>query len=266
MVSQTSILFMAISAFLSLAVPIGALIYCKKKNISWKPVLIGVLIFILFSQVLEGLLNLFVLKSGSWTDNPYLYALYGGTAAGVFEEVGRLVGFIYLLKKYRKWKDGVAYGIGHGGIEAILIGVIAGIQNISMSTMINSGSFDQVIKAANGDPALLENVREQLISAPSYMFLMGGFERIAAFVLQIALSILVLYAVKNRKAIYLFLAIFIHAAIDFVALLAKELEWSIFVPEGLLLIVAIAAFVFIKRSKRMFDGYSINKDQNTITP
>ena len=57
-------------------------------------------------------------------ENPYVFAIYGGLTAGIFEELGRFVAFFFLLKKYLDYKDGFAYGIGHGGIESILVGGI----------------------------------------------------------------------------------------------------------------------------------------------
>ncbi|SDN27503.1 Uncharacterized membrane protein YhfC [Fictibacillus solisalsi] len=257
MVSQTSIIFMILAIIVSIAVPVITLIYFRRKQAPWKPVLIGILIFILFSQVLEKFLHVYVLNTNTQAaelmKNSYLYAFYGGLAAGIFEEFGRYVGFCFLLKKYREWKDGIAYGIGHGGIEAILIGAFAAFQNILMANLINSGGFERLAGAPGQDPNILMGIKDQLVNTSSYMFLLGGFERIAAFVLQIALSIIVLYAVKSKKPLYLLYAILIHAAIDFVAVLSKSLEWSVWIPEGMLLVIALLSIVFIKKSKSWFD-------------
>jgi uncharacterized membrane protein YhfC len=62
LVSQWSITFMIGSVILSVLVPIISLIYFyKKRKTSWKPVLIGVLIFIVFSQLIGKLVNTYVL-------------------------------------------------------------------------------------------------------------------------------------------------------------------------------------------------------------
>ena len=45
------------------------------------------------------------------------YALFLGFTAGLFEEVGRYLAFTTILKKRLDWKNAVAFGIGHGGIE-----------------------------------------------------------------------------------------------------------------------------------------------------
>ncbi|SMO69773.1 Putative membrane peptidase family [Melghirimyces algeriensis] len=118
MVSSWSVFFMILTLMLSLTFPIIVLSYLyKKKQVSLKPILIGAAIFVIFSQSIERILNLYILQTTEWFNNPYLYAIYGGLAAGLFEESGRFLGFRYLLKNHRGWKDGLSYGIGHGGID-----------------------------------------------------------------------------------------------------------------------------------------------------
>lgn len=258
MVSQLSMVFMGLSALLSVAVPVVCFIYFyKKTKLSWKTVIVGLLVFILFSQVLGGVVNTYVLKGNSSTaailNNRYLYALYGGLSAGFFEEMGRLVGFYYLLKKYREWKDGIGYAIGHGGIEAILIGVFAGIQNLLMSNMINSGGFERLLTTNNNSTLLA--IKEQLVNTSSYMYLMIGVERISAFIIQIALSLLVLYGVKNnKKFLFVLYAIIIHASVDFVVVFSQSLGLHVLIIEGMLIAMAIVSIFVIKRFKVLFEG------------
>ncbi|UJL46812.1 YhfC family intramembrane metalloprotease [Virgibacillus sp. NKC19-16] len=125
MIDTVSIIFMALEGILAIGVPLFCTIYfIRKYRISWKPILIGIMVFIVFSQILEQMLHRYVFginpSLSEWLKNPYLFALYGCLATGVFEEIGRYIGFRYLLKKYRDWKDGIAYGIGHGGVEVLL--------------------------------------------------------------------------------------------------------------------------------------------------
>lgn len=108
--------------------------------------------------------------------------------AGLFEQTGRFLAFRYTIKGKTAWKDGLAYGIGHGGIESILIGVFAAL------------SQEKVYLVAN--PAV---------------FALPGIERVMALATQIALSLLVLYGIKTGKIRYLFFAILGHASLDFFA-------------------------------------------------
>ncbi|MFL0197461.1 YhfC family intramembrane metalloprotease [Clostridium sp. WILCCON 0269] len=264
MVSSTSIMFLVVSLIISVGAPVGLLAYFYKKyKISIKSVLVGVLIFVIFSQILEKLLHYFVLTKNLQTavllKNPWLFMIYGGLAAGIFEEVGRYVGFKFLLKGQRDWKDGIAYGIGHGGIEAILIGGVGSIQNIVYSNLINSGTFEKVL-SVKVPASMLATIKNSLVNTPFYMFGFIGIERILVLPLQIALSLVVLYGIKKDKKIYLLYAIIIHAIIDFPAALyqAGKVK-SIFLVEGGVLVIAIISLIFIIKSKGLFNRISSEK-------
>jgi len=129
-----SIFFMCISVFISVLLPIILALYFNKKyNALLKAVFVGALIFIVF-QPLTRIQILRYLQSTNWFNynmvvNPWIIALIAGFSAGIFENIGRFVGFKLLLKNELEWKNGIAYGIGHGGIEAILF---AGIPFINL--------------------------------------------------------------------------------------------------------------------------------------
>lgn len=176
-------------------------------------------------------------------ENPWIFGLYGGLAAGIFEESGRLFGYKLLLKGRTEWKDGVAYGIGHGGIEAILVGGLSAAQSLYFSYLLNAGNLPQALEQFSGI----------LTGTSPYLFMVSGIERMFALALQVALSILVLYAVRTKKWRYFFLAIAIHAAIDFpAALYQKGIISNVWTIEASLAVIAAACLFFIVRSKKMF--------------
>lgn len=125
MVSPTSILFMGISAIVCFLFPVIVFLYFKRKEkINLRPVFIGIIVFLVFTQILEKLVHLFVIGN-NLIHNSILFSIYGALAAGIFEEIGRFLAFKTILKDNHEWKDGLAYGLGHGGIEVIIIGAIA---------------------------------------------------------------------------------------------------------------------------------------------
>ena len=236
-VSAAAILFMAVSIVLSILLPVGAVIWLAvKKKLSLKAVLWGALLFPVFALGLEGQ-GLHRLVFGAFPGlptHPYLFGLYGGLAAGVFEETARLIGFRWLIrvKPDESPYTGISYGLGHGGIEAILLGGTASISNLVFSLMINSGSV----------PAGLESSVQQLLGLQPYIFLFTGVERVFAVVLQISLSMIVLKAVTERKYWYYALAILIHAAIDFPAVLYQTgIIQNLLILEGMVAVFAVAA-------------------------
>ncbi len=108
-----------VTAFL---LPVLAFMLLRKKSggFSWRSAFVGAAVFVVFSQVLEKLLHVYVFTMNpttmKWMDNAWIYALYGGLAAGLFEELGRYAGFKLLLRRNRTRLDGLSFGTGHGGV------------------------------------------------------------------------------------------------------------------------------------------------------
>jgi uncharacterized membrane protein YhfC len=86
--------------------------------------------------------NIVVTNFPNYADHPWLFGMYGGMAAGLFEEMGRFLLFTRLLKKYHDYRSGISFGIGWGGIEAIVLMLAAMVPNILFSFMINAGTLE----------------------------------------------------------------------------------------------------------------------------
>lgn len=215
-VSGISITFMMMSFIICVFVPIIACTYLKrKKEASLKSFWIGVLTFLVFAMFLEQILHVIVLTA--WPDlqsdpsKVLLKAAYGGMAAAAFEEMGRYVAMKFFMKKRMFKKEAIMYGIGHGGVEAIIIGGLAGISNIATAISVNTGSLDAVIQS--GDQAVISTI-EQMVALPAWQFLLTGVERLSAMTLHVCLSYLVYLAVKYKKIEYLSMALVIHFLVD----------------------------------------------------
>lgn len=257
MVSQGVISAMYMNVFISIFLPIVLLIIFKKKwNVSIKVFLVGMLTFFVFAILLEGLLHS-VVVTDKLTKQPFLYMLYGGLSAGIFEEVGRYFMFAVMIKQYRDWKDGLAFGLGHGGFEAV---VVAGLNNVlflSMATMMNSGNMEEMLNTAEL-VAAFEPIKESLLQANVLETILAGVERISALAIQMGLSILVLYSITSGRKLYLLYAILIHAVIDFpAALFQTGVFTNIYVLEIIILVFAAMSVVWIIQSRKLFTEKSV---------
>lgn len=211
MISTGTMVVMGIAGLLSVLLPfIFILVLRRRFKIQWVPILIGAGIFILFAMVLEQITHMFVLRPEAdgtvplIADSPWLYVLYGVLAAGIFEETGRLFAFLLMKRKYKIVDSAVSYGIGHGGIEAIIIVGLGMLNSIIIGIMINSGGTI----AENLPPGTAET----LSGTPIYMYILSIIERVFAITVHIALSVLVWVAVMRKKKWWLFpLAIVLHA-------------------------------------------------------
>ncbi|MFL0246683.1 YhfC family intramembrane metalloprotease [Candidatus Clostridium stratigraminis] len=262
MVSNLSLAGMIFTLLVSFLLPIGLIIYAKKRYSAYFiTIAMGALIFFVFALVLEQLFHFYVLKLNGTTrtlmGNTWIYAIYGGLAAGIFEETGRLIAFNFFSKKHWQWKDGFAYGIGHGGIEAILLAGLTASNNLIYSLTINKGNFSALI-GSKLPIATAEQVKNALINTDWYLFFVSGLERCFAISIQIGLSILVLYAVKNRKYIYYIIAILLHALVDFPAVLAQRGILSIWVVEGVAFTSCIIGIYWVIKSKKIFKADNIS--------
>lgn len=83
-------------------------------------------------------------------------------------------------------------------------------------------------------------------------------ERCFAISIHIGLSILVLYAVKNRKYIYYILAILLHALVDFPAALAQKGILSVWAVEGVAFTACIIGICWAIKSKKAFNTDNVS--------
>jgi uncharacterized membrane protein YhfC len=207
--------FMLLTGIVMFLIPIGTYWGLKRhyKLVS-TPVWVGIAVFIVAVMILERILHMIILQPSAdgsialATHHPYMYVAYGALVAGIFEETGRFFGFRYLKKRVSGFGTAIAYGIGHGGIEMILIGTMEMVNLVVMSVAINSRNAAVLSKLPSG-------TIHSLISHAGAATTSSFFERIAAFIIQILLSIIVWASVNYVGKIWLYpLAIGLHALID----------------------------------------------------
>lgn len=249
MVPVLSIIFMILVACFCIFFPIALLIFVKiKYKAGIAPFFLGWAGFFLFALVLEQIMHFIVLKAfPGITNNLIIYALYGGFAAGIFEETARLIIMKFVLKKWHNNDaNALSYGIGHGGFEAMAIISLSQISNVVTSFMINMG-MSEMLYAGQTDQAVVDAVSQSistLIETPSYMFILGGVERISAIAFHICASVIVWLAVTRGKKIWLYpVAILLHALFDIAAVMCSGLGMNTILIEVLLLVIVGAIAV-----------------------
>ena len=253
-ISSLSVIFMVISCSIATVVPFLLLVFFRvRKKADILPFFVGCLIMLVFALVLESAMHQAVLSSplGALIQgNTLLYALYGGLAAGFFEETGRLFAFKTLLRK-RMDKDANAlmYGAGHGGFESVLLIGMTMINNLIWTELINSGNTAVLTGSLTGEAlAQVEASIQTLIETQPLDFLMGGIERLFAIALHISLSVLVWFAVKKKGKFYLFpMAILIHALVDALSVVIAAAGLPTAAVEAVVGTMSLAAAVQAKK-------------------
>lgn len=239
--------------------PIIAAIYLSRKfKLSWKLFLAGGLTFIA-SQILHIPLVLALTSTMlSWGIIPYAIVL--GLLAGVFEETARYILFKFIRKDSKTWNEGVFIGLGHGGTEAIIFGILAAV---GFFTMLAYRSMDlSTIPSIPADQ--LELAKQQVAaywSTPVYMTLLGAVERIFAICLHISLSVMVLYSIVNKKPVWFWIALLWHAIVDAVTVYLIQ-QISMLALEGIIGIFAIISLGIVFWMKPKFSE-GVNAEAQT---
>src|SRR5690625_2274239 len=254
MVSNATIISMVVAVLLSFGLFIGFILFYKKRvGISVKPLIIGSIGFIVFTQVLEKIVHVVVFTNfPNLVEQPILFGLYGGFAAGIFEELGRFILFTWFLKKYLDYKGGISFGVGWGGIEAVAIMLMVIVPNIVFALLINGGTFESILGSQiTADQLTL--IKDTVLSQGVGYYVLSIVERFVVIFIQIALTLLVLLGVVRKKFLYVIYAIVIHAVIDFPAALYQAgLIKSIIVIELYLVVLAGLSIWFIERVRKVF--------------
>lgn len=245
------IALLALNALIMLVFPlVVATFIARRYRAEWGLFGAGALTFVV-SQILHIPFNGFVESrflptvGAGFSSELFLVAAFYGLSAGVFEEVGRYLTYRFWRKDARQWKDGLMLGAGHGGIEAIILGVLFTI-NMAVLLGMDRGYFTAL--APEGGMGAVEAQIDALMALPWYETILGGVERILAVILHLGLSLIVLRAVRNRALIWLFIAIFWHATFNGVALVVATFATPIAV-EGMLAGFALLSLLLIWRLK-----------------
>lgn len=237
-----------INILICFGIPLGYLLYAIKKRKNLRPFFIGSVVFFISQILLRIPLITYVLPKMDWylsisVFNPILYSIFLGLTAGIFEEVGRLIGIKLGLKNQESWENGIAFGIGHGGLEAMLITGVVNVQYLILFLAYSRGTL--ISSKAQQLKALFDTITTMGVLA-------AGFERIGAIIIHIGLTLIVLYGVKNRKKLYLPLAIFIHGFIDASIGVVQALRLNFMVFQGIFLLSIIGLLGYIMISKKSF--------------
>ncbi|MBO4883194.1 MAG: YhfC family intramembrane metalloprotease, partial [Lachnospiraceae bacterium] len=254
------------------------IVWCVKKKEKFTTILIGAAAFFLFAIVLEKpIQNVLIFPTAMGLKEhaasqfinarPVLWAFLVGFFPGLFEETGRFVAFKTVLKKRKNRETSISYGLGHGGFEVMFILGLTYITYISYCLMINSGTFATIVQqveavAPDQVDAYLA-LPAQLASITAGSILIAIWERIFSVMFHTGASVIVFYAAKDKKKLWLYpLAILLHTAMD--GILGLTLVNVITLSD-----IQLEAFVTVIGALLFFGSYFLlykkDKDKGSVT-
>ncbi|MCI8461595.1 MAG: YhfC family intramembrane metalloprotease [Lachnospiraceae bacterium] len=179
-------------------VPVGGLIILlRRKRGAGKAFFLGMLAFSVSQLGIRIPVLQLLLPRWVWFHvlqlYPWAYGLFLGLTAGVFEEGARWIAIRFFLKDRTDLEHGLAFGLGHGGVEAM---ILAGLNMTAGLMMVLTG-------------------QGALFPATSQTVLISGLERLYAMAFHVGASLLVMCGIrKKRTAGYLTAAVALHTVMD----------------------------------------------------
>jgi uncharacterized membrane protein YhfC len=166
----------------------------------------------------------------------YWVAIIFGLSAGIFEEGARYVVYRWWMKDVRQWKEGIFFGLGHGGVEAIILGALAGL-SLFAALVYQSGDLESF------DAQQLQAISAQFDAywaSPWYEVMLGFVERVFALMVHISLALLVMQVFTRRNTLWLGLAITWHALVDALAVFGLY-TWGAYWTEAVIGVFGLAS-------------------------
>ena len=248
-----------ISLFVTIGLPIGAGIWLNKKlGLAARVVIYGVLGYLIVQALItlslgaltsgfeQGTVNL---SEGAFTSIQIGVSIFLGALLGVLM---RWAGMKFIRENLDNLPAAYGIGIGYGGIESILL---VGLPLLTtFITMLSNRQID--LQTTTLDPAVITQL-EELWQVPAYVPLIGSLERIAAFMMHLTVTVLILQVFTQNKIIYLAVAVGLELFVNgiVVGLTSAGMEYYWVVPVSIGLIVLN---VYLLQRLRALDFLKVN--------
>ena len=231
-----------LAVIIEIGVPIIlAILIWKKFKVSWAIFFLGVALFLasLIRIPLNNYLGVLLQKSFRGEIFYIFYGVMAGLMAGIFEEGVRCIALGAVIKP-RDYYKGVMYGIGHGGggESMIFVGLT------TLANYIIFKFFPNILPA---------NIVPQMAQMAWYLPLVGSMERIFAIAIQIAFSVLIMYAFMSRKYYIIAVTVMFHAVVDFVAFYINYKFGFWFAEIGVVVFTIVGIIIIFKLKPRNSD-------------
>ncbi len=217
-ISTGTVLGMGLSASVNIMLPFVLwMIWRKKAHASWIALFAGIIGYLAAGAV-HGVARAIFLTDLQST--PWLFYTMQAIFAGVFEEGGRYLVFRFGIPNRDSYRDAVSYGIGHGGMEHLIVNVgFTRLYGFAAAWLYRVQGMDAFSEGGSGaflmqglDDAevldILRSISEQTLSHT----LPEVVEAFTGMLLHICLSVLVFTAVHYALDLkWLLAAVGLHA-------------------------------------------------------
>jgi uncharacterized membrane protein YhfC len=213
-----------LDGLLMIAMPVGLAIYLTRRfHLGWRLWLIGAAVFLLsqaghipFNGLITPLFNQPEIVALPVMTQTWLKGIFLGLSAGLFEELFRYGMFRWWAKDARSWGKAVLTGAGHGGVEAIFLGIIV-LYAFAQMVALRGADLSKLFTA--DQLTLAQQQVQGYWSMSPAVALVPALERFLTIPIQISMAVLVLQAFTRRQWFWVLLAVLYHALIDATAVI-----------------------------------------------
>ncbi|MFP2963884.1 YhfC family intramembrane metalloprotease [Myxococcus sp. 1LA] len=253
----------AVAIAFDVLMPVVVVLWARKRlGASWKVVGWGAAAFAL-SQLLTRLPVVQVAQyfmRDALKASPVL--LWGWVAvlsltAGLFEETARLWAFRRPLKDFRRWRDAVGFGAGHGGLESALL--VGGLAALGLVNVIALSRLDpSTLPLKPEQVAQVVEAKATIAALDWWMPLLGAYERLGGMAVHIALTVVVLQRFIRDEVKWYWFAVAAHASFNgLTVVVGKQVSaaWGkqagAFAGEGMVTVAALLSVWVIVYFRRV---------------
>jgi ABC-2 type transport system ATP-binding protein len=215
--------------------PLAAVWVRARSRAPWRLFGLGALSFVASQAVHLPLLHAF---AGPLAAAPLgARALALGLAAGLCEEPARYAMLRLARVDVRRGRDVVFAGLGHGGVESMLLGALV------------AHALVRALSVPAEAPDLARAEAALTLGAPAWLRLVAALERGLAVLFHVGATLVVAEAVRTRNLGFLALAVLFHAALDGAAVYVAQ-RAGVLHAEGIALLGGALGLALVLASRR----------------
>ncbi len=245
------LLFYTLFTLFMLLWPIGLAIFFQRRfSVPWWLFVVGMVTFV-GSQTYHIPLNNWleelglIQPLGEGASHILRTSLILGASAGISETIARVIGYALIQRQrpLEQKSDALFIGLGHGGIEVMLIGGV--LLAASISSLWALRGVD--LTTAGIPTESIPLVESQIASIEQFSLLNVApfLERLIALTLHVTLSLLVWQAFAKKQWLYAMVAVVYHTFVDSTAVYLSQQSTNVWRIELALVIILIPGAIYL---------------------
>jgi uncharacterized membrane protein YhfC len=253
---MTFLILTAISGFALIVLPIVAARLVKK---NWQTPK-GLFLTAGLAALVVEVVHTAVIGNGAslWPqvfDMPaYLTAIILGVVSGLFTELGRFLVLDRLMKKVRSYREGIVFGLGWGGVQSFLYGLVVIVGAIGIYMLVGISDLEAAFPTSDKNELTaflqLQKQSAELMTASPWLGLAPVVERVSLVTVDVAMTLLILLAILTGRSSLTWAAVGFRAICVACVIYMNTLDPML--SEGAIILFAVISFLMIRRLSESF--------------